>query len=137
MARRSIVLWGVLIGLAACSAEISNQPYFDASKYHHTEDGFRNPPDSPVRKTGGFRFARFIYKRLTADIDPALAPDGHVLKSDEVNRQFKAAPEKSRITWIGHANFLIGLDGLNILTDPFFSERALNAASASGKIEAF
>lgn len=29
-----------------------------------------------------------------------------------------------RVTWIGHASFLIQFDGLNILTDPHFSKRA-------------
>ncbi|CAN0552368.1 unnamed protein product, partial [Ectocarpus sp. 12 AP-2014] len=29
-----------------------------------------------------------------------------------------------RVTWIGHATLLIQVDGLNILTDPIFSERA-------------
>ncbi|CAN0099933.1 unnamed protein product, partial [Ectocarpus sp. 4 AP-2014] len=29
-----------------------------------------------------------------------------------------------RVTWIGHATLLVQIDGLNILTDPMFSERA-------------
>jgi L-ascorbate metabolism protein UlaG (beta-lactamase superfamily) len=27
------------------------------------------------------------------------------------------------VTWIGHATTLVQLDGLNVLTDPVFSER--------------
>ncbi|CAN0261536.1 unnamed protein product, partial [Hapterophycus canaliculatus] len=29
-----------------------------------------------------------------------------------------------RVTWIGHATILVQIDGLNILTDPMFSDRA-------------
>jgi N-acyl-phosphatidylethanolamine-hydrolysing phospholipase D len=31
--------------------------------------------------------------------------------------------EQVQVTWIGHASFLVQFDGLNILTDPIFSER--------------
>ncbi|MEE9465451.1 MAG: MBL fold metallo-hydrolase [Candidatus Neomarinimicrobiota bacterium] len=31
--------------------------------------------------------------------------------------------ERMVVTWIGHATFLVQMDGLNILTDPIFSER--------------
>jgi N-acyl-phosphatidylethanolamine-hydrolysing phospholipase D len=33
-------------------------------------------------------------------------------------------PGECRITWIGHSSFLIEVAGLNVLTDPVFSERA-------------
>lgn len=29
-----------------------------------------------------------------------------------------------RVTWLGHATVLVEIDGLNILTDPIFSQRA-------------
>ena len=29
-----------------------------------------------------------------------------------------------RVTWLGHATVLVEMDGLNILTDPMFSQRA-------------
>lgn len=29
-----------------------------------------------------------------------------------------------RVTWLGHATVLVEMDGLNILTDPIFSQRA-------------
>jgi len=37
---------------------------------------------------------------------------------------WNADPEAFSITWIGHSSFLIQIGGLNILTDPHFSDRA-------------
>jgi N-acyl-phosphatidylethanolamine-hydrolysing phospholipase D len=31
---------------------------------------------------------------------------------------------KNKITWLGHATFLVQMDGINFLTDPIFSEKA-------------
>ena len=36
----------------------------------------------------------------------------------------RPGPDQTTITWIGHTSFLIQLAGLNILTDPIWSERA-------------
>jgi N-acyl-phosphatidylethanolamine-hydrolysing phospholipase D len=36
----------------------------------------------------------------------------------------RAAPDVFSITWVGHTSFLIQLAGLNVLTDPIWSERA-------------
>ncbi len=36
----------------------------------------------------------------------------------------RAAVERVSFTWIGHATFLIQIGGLNVLTDPIWSERA-------------
>lgn len=105
--------------LAACSQGIDEEDFFDILKYHHTEEGFRNPPGSPAREIKPFRFIGFVFRRLTETPEPGILPEGHVLgTSDAVS-----VPGPS-LTWIGHATFLIRLGGLNILTDPFFSERA-------------
>ncbi len=38
-------------------------------------------------------------------------------------RQPRVAPGECVITWVGHSTFLIQVDGLNILTDPVWSDR--------------
>jgi L-ascorbate metabolism protein UlaG (beta-lactamase superfamily) len=46
---------------------------------------------------------------------PRVANDGRALRDNR---------EAPTLTWIGHATLLIQVDGLNVLTDPQFSERA-------------
>ena len=46
---------------------------------------------------------------------PRVANDGRLLRDNRTT---------PTITWIGHATLLVQLDGVNILTDPHFSERA-------------
>lgn len=95
---------------------------------HHTRNGFRNlgAPATTRRRWGALaRWLLGLSAKETPAIDPArigkapmptAAPD-HVLI---------AAPDPQRLTltWIGHATFLIQTTGVNILTDPVFSERA-------------
>ncbi len=111
-------------GLTACTGSFAQQKNYDPAKSHHTENGFRNPPGSPERAFRPFRFINFVFKRLTVEYDQSILPEGHIVPPGEVKMQFAAAPKDARITWIGHVGFLIGLNGLNILTDPHFSDRA-------------
>ncbi len=109
---------------AGCTANsIAQESFYDPDKYHHMPDGFRNLPGSLEREHTPFRFLRFFFKRLAKEYSAPTLPEGHVLPRAETLRQF-AAVNSPRLTWIGHATFLISMDGLNILTDPFFSERA-------------
>ena len=43
---------------------------------------------------------------------------------DDLTIQLEAYASKNYIAWLGHASYLIGLNGNNILIDPVFSQRA-------------
>ena len=47
--------------------------------------------------------------------------------------QFETAGGRPRITWIGHATFLIQIGGLNILTDPVFTDSVLPISLFGGR----
>ena len=49
------------------------------------------------------------------------------------NKQFPAPHGEATLTWIGHSTFLIRLPGLNVLTDPVFSERCSPVGFAGPK----
>ena len=102
-------------------------PYFDRSKPHHTPEGFKN--NDPAAQEKGFgAFARWQWERLRNGMPPAkpqtatpvTAPD---LAFVSANAKAGAAMQPA-ITWVGHSTMLVQANGLNVLTDPVFSERA-------------
>jgi N-acyl-phosphatidylethanolamine-hydrolysing phospholipase D len=110
------------LALASCASEPVSAP--GGRPWHHTADGFRNPPGSP-RPGGDFGdWSSFFVRRFT-DRDAVALPAGHVLAEAEaldgvVNRRSDA----DRLTWLGHASFLLRLDGRNVLTDPYLTPYA-------------
>src|ERR687895_123338 len=115
----------IALSFSACASN----PYFDPAKPHHTPEGFKNRyphaekgsfwkwkleqwgNDRPQRPAGGWNF-------------PGLRPDIAFIKSN---------PSVNTLTWIGHASFLLQLDGLNILTDPHLTNRASPVSFAGPK----
>lgn len=93
---------------------------------HHTETGFRN---RYLNVPHGLRgFLRWQWERIgldVPDVDFPLAPNDPDFLAGN-----RSAPT---LTWVGHATFLLQLGGLNILTDPVFSERASPFALAGPK----
>ncbi|MFC1692711.1 MBL fold metallo-hydrolase [Candidatus Latescibacterota bacterium] len=90
---------------------------------HHTEKGFRNPyPGFEKRGFGDFlkwvllerRKSRRKYENTRFTIEK-IQNDDSILR--ENNREFT-------VTWIGHSTVLIQLEGVNILMDPIWSDRA-------------
>lgn len=60
---------------------------------------------------------------LTSSLPPNPRPDALPTVRSDIAAP-TAAPGELRITWIGHATHLIQLPGLNLITDPMWSERA-------------
>jgi N-acyl-phosphatidylethanolamine-hydrolysing phospholipase D len=89
---------------------------------HHAENGFKNPYLKEKRR-GFFKYLkmRFFSSEKFADYE------SNAYKIDRVETDPEAIhspPETLQITWIGHATILIQSRGINILTDPMFSDRA-------------
>lgn len=115
--------------LGGC-AGLHENPYYDPAKPHHTPTGFRNT-DAAAQKTGGFW--RWQWERRVA---------GLPRPPDAAHRDWRVAPNLAllhgaagnpSVTWIGHATLLVRLGGLNVLTDPHFSERASPVSFAGPK----
>ena len=87
---------------------------------HHTETGFQN---YPYVETAAPKGILFYLRRFWLSVNTPDVPSGHVLPEDEalslLNRY-----KSDRLTWLGHASFLIKVDGITILTDPFLTEFA-------------
>lgn len=90
--------------------------------HHRTDGGFQ----APWLQGGipGFRdFLRWRWERLTSRLPPDPSPDDVPREVPDPARPVAGAGE-IRLTWLGHATFLVQLDGVNLLTDPVLSRRA-------------
>ncbi|MCB1178667.1 MAG: MBL fold metallo-hydrolase [Leptospiraceae bacterium] len=99
-----------------------SSPNSPEGKPHHYGEGFRNlDTNVPTRGFGDVLMWRAgnLFKKL-----PSLNPDDY--KFTQIDNDGKKLRENSTefsVTWIGHASTLVQLDGINILTDPIWSER--------------
>ena len=100
-------------------------PYYNPAKKHHRPDGFQNNYQS-FRGKRWHEILRWRWQAwraghprpLQAPI-PVVAPD---LDFIHANAQAGLAMQPAA-TWIGHITVLLQIGGLNLLTDPVFSER--------------
>jgi len=111
----------LIIATAVVPGCVTLNTYYAQSKAHHRPDGFQNIDPAAWMPRPYSEFLRWQRERLTLTIAPpkldlsAIVPDlGYIGK----NRSDFA------VTWVGHATALIQIGGLNVLTDPQFSERA-------------
>ena len=123
-----LICSGLISHLSGCAAV---NPYYDASKPHHTEQGFKNNYSGPVSKSF-FDFLKWQIHRIWNDLPPAPQTPTPVVSADLafIGSNAKAgANMQPAVTWIGHASTLVQASGLNVLTDPVFSQRASMFAS--------
>ena len=110
-----------LAAVLACTACTMNNPYYDPQKPHHTEKGFRN--NYLVGDIGG-SFLKWQVERTVAGL-PNPPANGYAFPVDKPDLAWLAANRSiPSATWIGHASMLVQVGGMNVLTDPIFSERA-------------
>ncbi len=116
-----------LAGLAACATfHYGPRPDGRPVPAHHGRRAFVNPQRTELRGFGAFLRWRLglapeeprpIPAAESAVYEPeVLSPDLTLLRRPD--------PAGIQVTWIGQSTFLVQVEGLNILTDPVFSERA-------------
>jgi N-acyl-phosphatidylethanolamine-hydrolysing phospholipase D len=86
---------------------------------HHLARGFRNL-DPAYDYTVLYRTVSLLRRLGQRDPDRGAAPVPVANDGAEV----RANGTQPTVTWIGHATLLVQLDGVNILTDPIWSNRA-------------
>ena len=119
-----LMVAGLGVLLSACTG--TGKPRGGDAPYHHLENGFRNPPNSLKRKTDLSIRLSFFYEVVTRSISgkkPPI-PTNHIVSAEDAKAQFAAHAQGDSISWIGHATFLVRLDGVTVLTDPVFTRRA-------------
>jgi L-ascorbate metabolism protein UlaG (beta-lactamase superfamily) len=122
-----VFIFVILFLLNLCKGQdMKNKPS------HHTESGFKNL--DPSLKVNGFgdliswQFSKLYTK------SPSTNPDDYkfeIFKND--GSLLKDNKTKLSVTWIGHATTLVQIDGVNILTDPIWSERCAPVSFAGPK----
>lgn len=131
------VIGGALVAASLLTAGCSSaNRHYDPSKPHHRPDGFTNnytrAGDRPLSD-----LLQWWYQRWKHGLPkpPSQLFDGYagipLIQTDAAALKANRAPLS--VTWIGHATLLIQIGGVNILTDPQFSERAFMVQWAGPK----
>ncbi|WP_186456838.1 MBL fold metallo-hydrolase [Sphingomonas suaedae] len=121
----TILLWLVV---ALCLVATALPHYLDriyylgATSRHFDGERFFNPtgPDTSAPPTGGSRAGFFA--RMVAPDDRPVWPDRVAVAKD--TPPARVSGDAMRVTWVGHATVLVQTAGLNILTDPMWSDVA-------------
>jgi N-acyl-phosphatidylethanolamine-hydrolysing phospholipase D len=117
----------LLVTVLSISCSTIN-PYYDASKPHHRPEGFQNnyldfkPRNFVTDVLLGWKLPAAFkgIPKPPRTPTPTQAPDlNFVLTNARAGTSMQPA-----VTWIGHATNLVQIGGLNVMTDPIFSERS-------------
>jgi L-ascorbate metabolism protein UlaG (beta-lactamase superfamily) len=88
---------------------------------HHRERGFANTSPTYTRPPFWTRMRFFVGRVLETTFSPRTFTFP-VTPNDGAS--LRANTSAATVTWVGHATLLVQLDGVNVLTDPQWSERA-------------
>nr|WP_136252799.1 MBL fold metallo-hydrolase [Ningiella ruwaisensis] len=118
----TISMFCVALALIASCSSSSGVRSSSPQKPHHTKDGFKNLYVQDSEKNF-FDFLKVRFFGETEWADHRLYADDVPFQKVELSK-LKMPARDGQVTWLGHSSFLIQMAGLNILTDPIFSERA-------------
>lgn len=121
MHRVAGVALGAALVLGGCAADA--QPPMPAAKPHHMPDGFRNLDGSVIAKPFS-ALLRWKWQAWRDGLPPPPQQPTPVATPDLAALRGNTGAGRPSATWIGHATVLVQSGGLNVLTDPVFSERA-------------
>ncbi len=131
-AASALALLGLMLLTSGCA---HSNPYYNPAKSHHTPEGFRNnSSDGTVRPFSDL--LRWQWNAYRNNLPPPPKTPTPVQAPDLalINANASAgARMQPMVTWIGHATALVQASGLNVLTDPIFSERAFPVQMAGPK----
>lgn len=108
----------LLLILYSCS---STNPYFNPDKTHHTKSGFKNPSDSFVSHGFGGLLKWYSSRWMNEEDNDPEHFNYEANTNDGIELQNFTGSWS--VTWVGHATSLIQWEGLNVLTDPIWSDR--------------
>jgi N-acyl-phosphatidylethanolamine-hydrolysing phospholipase D len=96
----------------------------DLASSTDTAGRFMNPwPVHGDTSRGAREIMRWQLQRMRQPVAPNPEP-GEIRTARPAIAAPRAAAGEMRCTWIGHATFLLQLGGVNVLTDPMWSQRA-------------
>lgn len=120
----SPLLLGLVVAISACTPS-GEERQADDMPYHHLSNGrFRNLSDSPVQTSTLGDFLPFLLGRLRQEFLSVTPPVDHVLDAAAVQAGLERLADQDHLTWLGHAAFLIQLDGVKLITDPYLGKHA-------------
>jgi len=99
---------------------------------HHKAHGFFNP--FPNFEKRGYKdiFRWLVLDKITGK-RPQHPDHYRFTKTENNGKWLRENHAQFSVTWVGHSTLLIQIDGLNILTDPIWSERASPLSFAGPK----
>ena len=116
--RYLLCVWVSLLFMQAC---VASPPVEMEPPPHHVEGVFQNYPLVENSAKLGFGF---YWKRFTSSFKSIAIPDDHQLSTKESLAQYERLKDENTVTWIGQSTLLIKINGITILTDPFFAQYA-------------
>jgi len=97
----------------------AKNPNFNPEKSHHRPDGFVNRYLQRSKNPG---LLKWRWERFRAGLPKS--PEKPILGIEPDLSFIQENTGQTAITWIGHSTILLQLDGVNLLTDPHFGNRA-------------